>query len=79
VHLLSPVEASLIDPPTPHILTPKALVCLEWARVPRFQPPWSQLCACLPLRVVALRKGCHPAAQGWFPTTDRRGAGYDPA
>jgi hypothetical protein len=50
-----PVEASLIGPPTPHISAPKALVCLGWARafLPRLLAPWSQLCACLPLRVVA--------------------------
>jgi hypothetical protein len=70
-----PVEASLIGPPTPHISAPKAVVCLAWARafLPRLSAPWSQLRACLPLRVVALCQGCHPAAQGWCPTTDRRG------
>jgi hypothetical protein len=70
-----PVEASLIGPPTPHISAPKALVCLGWARafLPRLLAPWSQLRACLPLRIVALCQGCHPAAQGWCPTTDRRG------
>jgi hypothetical protein len=51
-----PVEASLIGPPTPHISAPKALVCLGWARafLPRLLAPWSQLRACLPVRVVAL-------------------------
>jgi hypothetical protein len=69
------VEASLIGPPTPHISAPKALVCLGWARafLPRLLAPWSQLRACLPLRMVALYQGSHPPAQGWCPTTDRRG------
>jgi hypothetical protein len=62
-----------MGPPTARISVPKALACLGWTRalLPRFIAPWSQLRACLPLCVVALCQGSHPAAQGWFPTADK--------